>query len=95
VGSNTLHVRLGQAAQRALAQELVSRVLADGLLPGPEPLEVAARLQDPAQAAQVLQILVAHRVEVAQFSLGNPSLDEVFLALTGRPAEAPSPESAP
>jgi ABC-2 type transport system ATP-binding protein len=95
VGSNTLHVRLAQAAQRPLAQELVSRVLADGLLPGSEPLEVAARLQDPAQAAQVLQILVSNRVEVAQFSLGNPSLDEVFLALTGRPAEAPAPEAAP
>ena len=95
VGANTLHVRLVQAAQRALAQKLMSQVLADGLLPGAEPLEVAARLQDPAQAAQVLQILVANRVEVAQFSLGNPSLDEVFLALTGRPAEAPAPEAAP
>jgi daunorubicin/doxorubicin transport system ATP-binding protein len=26
---------------------------------------------------------------VADFSLGQPSLDEVFLALTGRPAEEP------
>jgi ABC-2 type transport system ATP-binding protein len=27
-------------------------------------------------------------VPVAQFSLGQPSLDEVFLALTGHPAES-------
>jgi len=26
-------------------------------------------------------------VEVAEFSLGQPTLDEVFFALTGRPAE--------
>ena len=26
-------------------------------------------------------------IPVAEFALGQPSLDEVFLALTGRPAE--------
>ena len=26
-------------------------------------------------------------IEVAEFALGQPSLDEVFFALTGRPAE--------
>jgi ABC-2 type transport system ATP-binding protein len=31
-------------------------------------------------------------IEVAEFALGQPSLDEVFLALTGRPAEAPEDE---
>jgi ABC-2 type transport system ATP-binding protein len=29
-------------------------------------------------------------VRVAGFTLGQPSLDEVFLALTGHPAEEPS-----
>jgi hypothetical protein len=32
-------------------------------------------------------------VEVAEFSVGNPSLDEVFLALTGRTSEHPVPEA--
>jgi ABC-2 type transport system ATP-binding protein len=95
VGSSTLHVRLARAEQRSLAQELVSRVLGDGLLPGTEPIDLAARLEDPAQAAEVLQALIGSQVEIAQFSLGNPSLDEVFLALTGRPAEAPAPEAEP
>jgi len=31
---------------------------------------------------------------VANFSLGQPSLDEVFLALTGRPAEDQTAEEA-
>jgi len=87
VGSNALHVRLVSADQRALAQQLVSRVLGDGVLPATDPTEVAARLESPAQAAAVLSALTDGKVEIAQFSVGNPSLDEVFLALTGRPAE--------
>jgi ABC-2 type transport system ATP-binding protein len=87
VGSNALHVRLVSADQRARAQEVVARVLGDGLLPMSEPVEIAARLQSPAQAATILMELTQAQVEVAQFSVGNPSLDEVFLALTGRPAE--------
>jgi ABC-2 type transport system ATP-binding protein len=91
VGSNALHVRLASAEQRALAQQLVSRVLGDGLLPMTEPTEVAARLESPAQAAAVLTALTEGNVDVAQFSVGNPSLDEVFLALTGKPAEEVQP----
>lgn len=91
VGSNALHVRLASADQRELAQQLVARVLGDGLLPMSEPTEVAARLESPAQAAAVLTALTEGRVEVAQFSVGNPSLDEVFLALTGKPAEEVKP----
>ena len=97
VGSNALHVRLASAEQRALAQQVVERVLGDGVLPVTEPLEVAARLESPAQAAMILAALIESRVEVAQFAVGSPSLDEVFLALTGRPAEDATPvaERAP
>jgi ABC-2 type transport system ATP-binding protein len=41
----------------------------------------------------VLAALNAHGVEVAGFSMGSPTLDEVFLALTGHAADAP-PEQA-
>lgn len=86
-----MHVRLVSADQQALAQDLVKRVLGDGVLPATDPTEVAARLESPAQAAAVLAALTEGRVEVAQFSVGSPSLDEVFLALTGRPAEEAKP----
>jgi ABC-2 type transport system ATP-binding protein len=56
-------------------------------------MELAARLENPAQAAEVLAVLTQGRVEVAEFSVGNPSLDEVFLALTGRTAEHPVQEA--
>jgi ABC-2 type transport system ATP-binding protein len=87
VGSNALHVRLASAEQRAVAHELVARVLGDRILPVTEPTVVAARLEWPGQAADVLSALSNSDVDVAEFSVGTPSLDEVFLALTGRPAE--------
>jgi ABC-2 type transport system ATP-binding protein len=87
VGSNTLHVRLGIASQRPMAQDAVKRILGDGLLPPDDPLIVAARLGHPGQAAEVLAALTASDVDIAEFSVGTPSLDEVFLALTGRTAE--------
>jgi ABC-2 type transport system ATP-binding protein len=94
IGSNALHVRLVNPAQRTLAQEVVERVLGDAILPGKEPMELAARLESPAQAADVLGALARADVEVAEFSVGNPSLDEVFLALTGHTSEHPVAEEA-
>jgi ABC-2 type transport system ATP-binding protein len=87
VGSSALHVRLASPDQRGRAQELVSRVLGDGLVPVADPLTVTARLTTPAQAAAVLTALTQDSLDVAEFSVGNPSLDEVFFALTGHAAE--------
>ena len=95
VGSNALHVRLANAEQREQAQQLVARVLGDGVLPATDPAEVAARLKSPAQAAAVLTALTESSIAVEQFAVGNPSLDEVFLALTGRPAEEATAEAKP
>jgi ABC-2 type transport system ATP-binding protein len=94
VGASALHVRLANAEQRQAAQELVHRVLGDGLLPVSDPTELAARLENPGQAAEVLAALSRGSVDIAEFSVGNPSLDEVFLALTGRTSEHPVPEEA-
>jgi ABC-2 type transport system ATP-binding protein len=88
VGASALHLRLASPDQRARAQELVRRVLGDGILPGSDATTVTARLASPAQAAVVLAALTGDSVEVAEFSVGNPSLDEVFFALTGHAAEA-------
>ena len=69
-------------------------MVGDGVLPVTDPIELAAGLETPAQAAEVLAALARAEVEVAEFSVGNPSLDEVFLALTGRTSEHPVPEEA-
>ncbi|ACL67373.1 daunorubicin resistance ABC transporter ATPase subunit [Anaeromyxobacter dehalogenans 2CP-1] len=87
VGSNALRLRLADAGQRLAAQQVITRVLGDGVMPGSEPAEVAARLEKAAQAGAVLTALSEGGIEIAEVTVGNPSLDEVFLALTGRPAE--------
>jgi daunorubicin/doxorubicin transport system ATP-binding protein len=89
VGASAVHLRLGSADQRARALELVGRVVGNGggVVPAADPLTVTARLTHPGQAAAVLAALTDDQVDVAEFSVGNPSLDEVFFALTGRPAE--------
>jgi ABC-2 type transport system ATP-binding protein len=94
VGASALHLRLANAEQRPLAAALVSRVLGDGLLPVTDPASLTARLGNPGQAAAVLAALARDSVDLAEFSVGNPSLDEVFFALTGHAAEA-GPEDRP
>jgi ABC-2 type transport system ATP-binding protein len=94
VGSNALHVRLASADQRAAVLTILERVLGNGALPATEPLEVVARLSTSAQATAVLAAVTDAGIELAGFSVGSPSLDEVFLALTGRPAEAPGAETS-
>ena len=95
VGASALHVRLASADQRPRAEAMVARVLGDGLLPATDPTALTARLASPAQAAAVLAALTSDSVDVTEFSVGNPSLDEVFFALTGRPAEGAAPEDRP
>ena len=92
VGASAMHVRLSNADQSRRARELVQQVLGDGLMPATDRGELTARLQNPAQAAEILAELTRAGIEVAEFSVGNPSLDEVFLALTGRTSEHPVAE---
>jgi ABC-2 type transport system ATP-binding protein len=88
VGSNAVHIRLADAQQRERAEQAIKRVLGDRVLPASEPALVTARLDRTGQAADVLTALTDQAVEVTEFSVGTPSLDEVFLALTGHAAEA-------
>ena len=52
-----------------------------------DPAALSARVSDPERVAHALTELSRSGVAVTEFALGQPSLDEVFLALTGRPAE--------
>ena len=50
-------------------------------------MALTASASDPERVARALMELARADIEVAEFALGQPSLDEVFFALTGRPAE--------
>jgi len=86
VGSAALHVRLLEPSQREQAQTLLQRELADVRLES-DPAALSAPCADADRAAEAVGVLGRAGISVAGFSLAQPSLDEVFLALTGRPAE--------
>ena len=88
VGTGVLHVRLLDPDQRPDAERLLSRALGPVTLEG-DTAALSAVCADGDRAAEALAELATAGVRVAGFSLGQPSLDEVFLALTGRPADTP------
>ena len=87
IGGNTLHLHLARPEQRADAQGLISRLLGDGGLPPTEPSAMSVTVPDAAAATGVLAALAAAKIQVTDFDLGSPSLDDVFFALTGRPRD--------
>jgi daunorubicin/doxorubicin transport system ATP-binding protein len=96
VGSGTLHVRLHDPEQRSQAERALSQALGVPVLLESDSAALSARVANPERAARALAELGRSGVAVADFALGQPSLDEVFLALTGRPADhhATSKENA-
>ncbi|MGW0292259.1 ATP-binding cassette domain-containing protein [Streptomyces tuirus] len=90
VGAGSVHLRLRDPDQRDLAAELLRRALDAQVQPEPDPVALTARLGTAAsadsaaeQASRALGELARAGITVDNFSLGQPSLDEVFLALTG------------
>ena len=52
-----------------------------------EPSSLSALASDPERVGVALTELSRAGLGVTDFTLGQPSLDEVFLALTGHPAD--------
>ncbi|WP_409495920.1 ATP-binding cassette domain-containing protein [Amycolatopsis sp. cmx-11-12] len=88
LGSGALRVRLKNADDRLEAQRLLDIALGVPITLDSEPTALSAQVPDPDRVAPALAILSNSGISVSDFSLGQPSLDEVFLALTGHPAEA-------
>ena len=95
IGENVLRVRVDPAAVADAAAALA------GLGSGDEPRvdaaggEIRVAVADPAVSAEAVRRLDAGHVPIAAVELQQPSLDDVFLTLTGRPAEAPSTHETP
>ena len=87
IGSSSVHLRLADADQRPLAQEVMSATLAVPIVLETDTSALSARIPRPRDASTLLPTLLDAGIDVAELSLGQPTLDEVFLALTGRPAD--------
>ena len=87
VGSGVLRIRLRKPEARSEARRVLSRELGVAVETPAEPVALLARVSDAERVPEALAELPRAGIAVSDFSLGQPSLDEVFLALTGHPAE--------
>ncbi len=88
VGTGVLHIRLKNAGDRPAAMALVTETLGADITihTDADPRVMAIQLTDPDAAVPVLNRLSGASLPLSGFSLGQPSLDEVFFALTGHGA---------
>jgi ABC-2 type transport system ATP-binding protein len=87
VGSGALRVRLREPERRPQAERILARALGVPVGLEPDPAALSARISDPDRVGQGLAELSRSGLAVTEFALGQPTLDEVFLALTGRAPE--------
>ncbi len=83
VGASTLHLRLTDREQTHLAAAVVERTLGETAVPTPEAGGLNVPLPDADRAADVLIALRQAELSITTATVRHPTLDEVFLALTG------------
>lgn len=94
VGGRSLQLRLTDPQQQALAQSVLGEALGSEASPGDEAGTLTARILHEERVPQALAALAAAGLGIAEFSLAQPSLDDVFFALTGHAAEERKTEEA-
>ena len=94
IGSSTLHLRMSDPADTADAAAVVRRVLGEDPVLTPEAGGLNAALLDANRAADVLIALRQSALSIASATVQKPTLDQVFLAITGHGTEAESTPAA-
>jgi ABC-2 type transport system ATP-binding protein len=94
IGSSALQLQLAAGSDQTLACDVVHRVLGSEPVLTPESGRITAPLTVADRAADVLIALREAAVAIASVSVDKPTLDEVFLAITGHdatPDDEPDP----
>lgn len=94
-GSGFLHVTLADPAKLDAAAALLQRQLGAPVQRSAEGAELAVMAGTASAASEALAALVAAGLEPADFSMGQPSLEAVFFALTGQPRHQDGQERKP
>ncbi|SDJ59936.1 ATP-binding cassette domain-containing protein [Natronorubrum texcoconense] len=87
IGSGILNVRVHDPDQREEASRALSRILDVPVDLEADPTALSAHVTETDRIAHAFVELSQSGIEVTEFALGQPSLDEVFLALTDQPAD--------
>jgi ABC-2 type transport system ATP-binding protein len=82
IGSGRLHVALVDPTRLDEAAQLLEAQLGGAAQRNLEDARLSIAVCDAVEANRALAALIASGIEPGDFSLGNPSLDEVFFALT-------------
>ncbi|GAA3604831.1 daunorubicin resistance protein DrrA family ABC transporter ATP-binding protein [Kineosporia mesophila] len=91
VGTGAVKVRVADPADRDEVARLLGESLATEPVLESDPASVSLRVTNPAAVAGALHRVGEHGLVISEYSLGQPSLDEVFLALTGKATEPEVP----
>jgi len=83
VGNSTLQVKLSDTADQQLAVEVVRRLLREEPALTPQSGRMHVALEEADRAADVLIALREAGISIDSVSVDKPTLDEVFLAITG------------
>ncbi len=83
VGRSTLQLRLADPGETDHAREAITAVLGAGVIPSPESGRITAPMNEPDRVADLLVALRDHSIRLAELSVRQPTLDQVFLAITG------------
>ena len=84
-GSGFLHVALTDPARLDEAARLLEARLGGATQRSVEGAQLSIVARSAAEANDAIGVLIANGIELSDFSMGSPSLDEVFFALTGNP----------
>ncbi|MEV0356704.1 ATP-binding cassette domain-containing protein [Nocardia sp. NPDC050697] len=87
VGGSSLHLVPADRSRLAEARQLVATFLDAEATVTPEAGRITAPLRDADVTTDLLVRLREERIAIAEINVSKPSLDEVFLTLTGRPSE--------
>ncbi len=86
VGTGTLTVQLLNAADQPTAAAILEQQLSVPVHISTDGVTLSAQAKDSSIVAQALGELGKEKIGISDFALGRPSLDEVFLTLTGQSA---------
>ncbi|SIS83507.1 ATP-binding cassette domain-containing protein [Alicyclobacillus vulcanalis] len=93
VGQSSLYLTFARPADVARARALVEAVLGVQATPSPEGQRLVAPISDMGRIPELLVAMKTAGIDISELVVQKPTLDEVFLALTGHGAE-PSGEGA-
>jgi len=94
VGGSTLHVHIADIERKAQAAALLRETFGDDVHDGDGEAMLAVHVAQEERVPQALIALAGANIAIHEFSLAQPSLDDVFFALTGRPAEERKEQAA-